>query len=105
MLQQNQALKVKTFLSLADFKAFFQKSLGNSRLFDNIIWSKVRRDTQYQQKEIQDWAFYLEHLQSILFEFDTDRTSKKATLICLFREGLKLSIKAQIEQCGRKNNS
>ena len=45
-----------------EFKAFFQKSLGNSKSFVDTIWNKIKRDSQYQQKEVQDWASYLEHL-------------------------------------------
>ena len=37
---------------------------------------------------------------SIFIEFDADKTPEEPTLICLFREGLKPSIKAQMEQHG-----
>ena len=38
---------------------------------DNI-WSKIKRDSYYQLKEVQDWAAHFEHLKSILIEFDAD---------------------------------
>ena len=60
------------------------------------IWSKFRRDSQYQFKEAQDWASHLQYLQSILSEFD--QTPNELIMICYFREGLKLSIKVEMEQ-------
>ena len=62
--------KVKP-LTWDKFKAFFQKSLGKSTVFVNSIWSKIKKDFQYQQEKVQDWTFYLEHLQFILLKFDT----------------------------------
>ena len=87
-----------------EFKAFLRRSLGDSRAFVNTIWSKIKRDSQYQQEEVQDWASHLEHLQAILIEFDADRAPEEATLIRLFREGLKPSVKAQMEQRGREKD-
>ena len=71
----------------------------------DTVWSRVKRNSQYQQEKVQDWASHLEHLQSILQEFDADRAPKKSDLIRFFREGLKPWIKAQIEQRGRKLDS
>ena len=79
------------------FKAFVRKNLGESRSFVDDIWSRFRRDSQYQLEEARDWASHLEHLQSILLEFDTDEAPEESDLIRFFREGLKPSIKAQIE--------
>ena len=42
-----------------EFKAFLRKSLGDSRSFVDTIWSRIRRDSQYQQEEVQDWASHL----------------------------------------------
>ena len=71
----------------------------------DTIWSRVKRDSQYQQEEIQDWASHLEHLQSILIEFDADGAPEESDPIWFFWEGFKPSVKAQMEQCGRENDS
>ena len=92
-------------LSWGEFKAFPQKSLGDSRSFVDVIWNRIRRDCQYQQEEVQDWASHLEHLQSILMEFDAGGAPRESTLIRIFRDALKPLIAAQIEQCGRENDS
>ena len=63
----------------------------------DTIWSNIKRDSQYQLEEIQDWASYLEHLQSILVKFDADGALVKSNLIQFFREGLKPLIRAQME--------
>ena len=80
-----------------DFKAFLRKNLGDSRAFVDTTWSRVKRDSQFQQEEVQDWASHLEHLQSILQEFDEEGAPEESDLIWFFREGLKPSINAQME--------
>lgn len=92
-------------MSWEEFKAFLQKDLGGSRAFVDYIWSRIKRDSQYQQEDVQDWASHLEYFQSILVEFDADGAPEESTLICFFREGLKPSIKAQMEQRGRESDS
>ena len=87
-------------LSWVEFKAFLRKNLGDSRAFVDSIWNKVIRDSQYQQEEVQDWASHLKHLQAILIEFDADGAPEESVLIRFFREGLKPSVKAQMEQRG-----
>ena len=47
----------------------------------DTIWSRVKRDSQYQQEEVQDWALHLEHLQSILNEFDAAGAPEESDLI------------------------
>ena len=47
----------------------------------DIIWNNIKRDSQYQLEEVQDWASHLEHLQSILVEFDADGALVKSNLI------------------------
>ncbi len=84
-------------ISWDEFKAFFRKALGDSRAFVDSYWTKIRRDSQYQQKEVLDWAAYLEHLQAVLKEFDPSGAPNKTTLIRYFREGLRLSIRAQLD--------
>ena len=88
-----------------DFKAFLRKSLGDSRAFVDNIWSKMRRDSQYPLEEVQIWASHLEHLQAILREFDAVGAPTETSLIRFFREGLKPSITAQMEQRGRELDS
>ncbi len=76
---------------------FFRKALEDSRAFVDSYWSKIRRDSQYQQEEVQDWAAHLEHLQAILKEFDPIGASNKTTLICYFWKWLHPSIQAQLD--------
>ena len=54
-----------------EFKEFFRKNLGDFRAFVDSVWKKVKRDFQYQDKSLQDWAAHLEYFQSILIEFDS----------------------------------
>ncbi len=53
---------------------------------------KIRRDSQYQQEEVLDWAAHLKHIQVVLKEFDPNNASNKTTLIRYFRKGLRLFI-------------
>ncbi len=62
---------------------------------------KIRRDSQYQQEEVLDWAAHLEHLQAVLKEFVPTGAPNKTTLIRYFREGLRPSIRAQLDHWGR----
>ena len=88
-----------------EFKGFLKKNLGDSRAFVDSIWSKTKRDSQYQDETVQDWAAHLEYLQSILLEFNADGAPKEGTMIRYFREGLKPSIWAEIEQRSRELDS
>ncbi len=47
-------------------------------------WTKIRRDSQYQQEEVLDWTAHLEHLQAVLKEFDPTGAPNEITLICYF---------------------
>ena len=85
-------------ISWTEFKAFLEKSLEESKSFVDSIWKKLKRDFQYQLEEVYDWASHLEHLQSILMEFDPVPAPTKLTMVRYFEEGLKLSIKAVIDQ-------
>ena len=49
-------------------------------------------------EEVYDWAFHLEHLQSIPMEFDPAAAPTESTIVRYFEEGLKPSIKAEINQ-------
>ena len=79
------------------FKDFLQKNLGDSRAFVDSIWKKVKRNSQYQDKSVQDWAAYLEYLQFILIEFDLECAPEEGTIIWYFWEGLCPSVKVEIE--------
>ncbi len=67
-------------------------------------WTKIRRDSQYQQEEVLDWTAHLEHLQAVLKKFDPNGTPNKTTLKRYFREGLRPSIQAQLDHRGRDLN-
>lgn len=58
----------------------------------------MKRDSQYQLEEVSYQASHLEHLQSILLKFNAAAAPTKLTIVCYFEEGLKLSIKAKIDQ-------
>ena len=101
--QHKPRYKSATPIMWSNFKTFLQKDLRSSQVFIDRIWSKFRRDSQYQLKEAQDWTSQLQYLQSILSEFDFIRTPNKLTMICYFRKGLKPSIKVKIEQLNRES--
>ena len=88
-----------------EFKDFFQKNLGDSRAFVNSIWSKIKRNSQYQDKSIQDWAAHLKYLQFILIKFDPNSAPEKGTIIWYFQEDLWLSIQLEREQRGQELDS
>ena len=54
---------------------------------------------------VQDWAAYLEYLQSILIEFDSKWAPKEGTMIWYFRKVLRLSVIVEMEQRGRELDS
>ena len=85
-----------------EFKEFFQKNLGDSRAFVDSVWKKVKRDSQYQDKSVQDWAAHLEYLQSILIEFNSKWAPKEGMMFRYLREGLCPSVRVKIEQRGRQ---
>lgn len=53
-----------------EFKASLHKNIGDSYAFIVSIWSKFKKNSQYQRKDEQDWASDLKYLQSILQKFD-----------------------------------
>ena len=63
------------------FKDFLQKNLEDFRAFVNNIWKKVKRDFQYQDKSVQDWAAHLKYLQSILIEFNSECAPEEGIMI------------------------
>ena len=88
-----------------EFKEFLWKNLGDSWDFVDSFWKKIKRDSQYQDKLVQDWIAHLEYLQSILIEFDSKWASKEGTMIWYFREGLRPLVRVEIEQRGQKLDS
>ncbi len=88
-------------ISWNEFKAFLQKVLGDFRAFVDSYWTKIRRDSQYQQEKVLDWAAHLEHQQAVLKEFDPSGATNETTLIRYFREGFRLSIRAQLDYRGQ----
>ncbi len=64
-------------------------------------WTKIRRDSQYQQEEVLDWAAYLKHPQSVLKKLDPTGAPNKTTLIRYFQERLHPFIWAQLDHRGR----
>ena len=81
----------------AKFKDFLRKNLGDDWAFANSIYSKFRRDSQYQAESVLDWAAHLEHLQSILLKYDPVGAPTELTMLRYFQEGLKPSVLAELE--------
>ena len=88
-----------------EFKAFLRRSLGDSQAFVDAYWGKIKRDSQYQLEEVLDWAAHLEHLQAVLREFDPAATPNEEIMIRYFREGLRPSVRAQLDARGRDLDS
>ena len=51
-----------------------------------------------------DWAAHMEHLQAVPKEFDPIVALNEETLICYFRNGLRPSIQAQVDNGGQDLN-
>ena len=49
-------------MTWAKLKDFLKKNLEDDRAFTNSIYTKFRRDSQYQAEFKLDWAAYLEYL-------------------------------------------
>ncbi len=105
--QHKRKLEVESLVSISwdKFKAFLRKALGDSRAFVDNYWTKIRRDSQYQQEEVLDWAAHLEHLQAVLKEFHPTRAPNETTLIRYFWEELRLSIWVQLDHRGQDLDS
>ena len=80
-----------------EFKDFFRKNLGDDRVFANSILSQFRRVSQHQQESVLEWAAHLEHLQSILLAYDPVGAPAEPTMLRYFREGLRPSILAELQ--------
>ena len=84
-----------------EFKAFLRRSLGNSQAFVDAYWEKIKRDSQYQLEEVFDWTAYLKYLLVVFWEFDPAATPSEEIMIRYFREGLRPSVRAQLDTWGR----
>ena len=89
--------KELTPITWTEFKAFLRKNLEESKLFVDSIWKKLKRNSQYQLEEVYNWASHLEYLQSILLKYDPVAAPTEVTIVRYFEEGLKPSIKAEID--------
>ena len=81
----------------AEFKDFFRKNMRDDRAFANSICSKFKQDFQYQAESILDWAAHLEHLWSILLEYDPVGAPTKLIMLRYFRKGLKPSVLVELK--------
>ena len=87
-----------TPITWTKFKAFLRKNLGESKSFLDSIWRKLKTDSRYQLEEVYGWTSHLKHLQSILLEYDPVAAPTEVTMVRYFKEGLKPSIKAEMDQ-------
>ena len=62
--QQKQKVEDKTNVSITwkELKPFLCQSLGEPKVFVNIILSTIWKDSQYQLEGVMDWVAYLKHL-------------------------------------------
>ena len=85
-------------ISWKRFKAFFCQSPSKSKAFVNIIWSTIGKNSQYQLKEVMDWAAHLKQLQTVFQEFNANTVISELVPIRLFRNGLKPPIHTKAKQ-------
>ena len=79
------------------FKDFLRKNLGDDWAFANSIRSQFRRVSQDQQESVLEWAAHFEHLQSILLAYNPVGAPAESTMLRYFREGLRPSILAELQ--------
>ena len=84
-----------------EFKDFLRKNLGDDRAFANSILSQFRRVSQHQQESVLEWAAHFEHLQLILLAYDLVGAPAKPTMLRYFRESLRPSILAKLQNKDR----
>ena len=65
----------------------------------------MKRNSQYQDKLIQDWAAHYQYLQSILIEFNPDCAPEEGIIIWYFRKGFRPSVQVKIEQRSQELDS
>lgn len=76
------------------------KSSKKSNAFVGYVWTKLRKDAQYQSKHVKDETAYLEYFLFILLEFDANNIPRKGQIGRYFYDGLKLLIKLWIADIG-----
>lgn len=74
------------------------------RVFVDDIRKKFRNTNQYQLENVIDWFAHMEYLQSVLRKFDGIATSMDNLLIRYFWDGLRLSIRTQLDEKSRNRN-
>ena len=95
--QQKRRSEAEDPMTWEEFKDFLRKNLGDDRAFANSILSQFRRVSQHQQESVLEWAAHLEHLQSILLAYDPVGAPAEPTMLRYFREGLRPSILAELQ--------
>ena len=95
--QQKHRFGAEDPMTWEEFKDFLQTNLGNDWVFANSILSQFRRVSQHQQESVLEWAAHLEHLQSILLAYDPVGAPAEPTMLRYFREGLRPSILAELQ--------
>ena len=91
-------------LPWVEFKVLLRKSLGDSRVFVYITWSRIRQDSQYQQVEVQDWA---SHLISNLSSLSSMLTGLQKSLLSFvyLERGSSLWLRLRWSSTGGKHGS
>ena len=95
--QQKRRSEAEDPMTWEEFKDFLRKNLGDDRAFANSILSQFRRVSQHQQESVLEWAAHLKHLQSILLAYDPVGAPAEPTMLRYFREGLRPSILAELQ--------
>ena len=95
--KQKHKVENTVLITWEEFKTFLCQSLRDFQAFINSYWAKIKRDSQYQQENVLDWAAHLEHLQTVFREFNSIAAPNEDTMIRYFREGLRPSIRAQLD--------
>ena len=95
--QQKHRSGAEDPMTWEEFKDFLRTNLGDDRAFANSILSQFRRVSQHQQESVLEWAAHLEHLQSILLAYDPVGAPAEPTMLRYFREGLRPSILAELQ--------
>lgn len=81
--------KILVLPTLANFIIFLQKSLGETRVFLDDIWKKIRSASKYQLKNIMNMLVYIDHLLFVLKKCDDVATQINKLLIWYFWDSLR----------------
>lgn len=88
-----------------EFKSALRKALGDANAFIDATWGSFLRDSQRQGESVRKYSAHLQHLRSILREYDPVGTPTEGLMIRRLREGLLVSIKAQLYNTGDRTES